>query len=273
VLGQALIAAPLSSGRENGSKFHAIPVLMLVLGGAIGQSQDQPQVPGPSFGRSPFFAPPTMKIVIIEDHKLIRDMLAASCEQLVAQASVSVAENGRQGVALCRRLRPDLAFLDLALPDGDGLDLLDELLATSPELKVIALSSFADEFTVHRALRSPVHGFVDKGEQPLGMLKQAIDAVMAGEKYFSPAVQKLKAALRSDPVSFDKLLSDREQSLLRLFGEGLSNDAVAKLVGLTAGTVKLHRRNIHRKLGFHSTPELMTYALKKGFTRVRRTAE
>ncbi len=214
-----------------------------------------------------------MQIVVIEDHKLIRDMLAASCEQLVPSSSVSVAENGKQGVSVCKRVRPHLVFLDLALPDGDGLDLLAELLADTPQLKIIALSSFADEFTVHRALRSQVHGFVDKGEQPLGMLKDAIDTVMRGEKYFSPTVQKLKAALRSDPVSFDKLLSDREQDLMRLFGEGLSNDAVAKLVGLTPGTVKLHRRNIHRKLGFHSTPELMTYALKKGFTRVRRGGE
>jgi DNA-binding NarL/FixJ family response regulator len=211
-----------------------------------------------------------MKIVIIEDHKLIRDMLAAACAQIVPKAAIDVAETGKQGVETTGRVRPDLVFLDLGLPDADGLDLLSELLAVAPRAKVIALSSFADEFTVHRALRSQVHGFVDKGEQPLEMLKAAIDAVMSGQKYFSPTVQKLKANLRSDPASFDKLLSDREQHLLGLFGQGLTNDAVATMVGLTPGTVKLHRRNIHRKLGFHSTPELMNYALEKGFTRVRR---
>jgi DNA-binding NarL/FixJ family response regulator len=214
--------------------------------------------------------PVAMKIVIIEDHKLIRDMLAAACAQIVPKAAIDVAETGRCGIETAGRVRPDLVFLDLGLPDGDGLDLLSELLAVAPRAKVIALSSFADEFTVHRALRSQVHGFVDKGEQPLEMLKAAIDAVMAGQKYFSPTVQKLKASLRSDPASFDKLLSDREQHLLGLFGQGLTNDAVATMVGLTSGTVKLHRRNIHRKLGFHSTPELMNYALEKGFTRVRR---
>jgi DNA-binding NarL/FixJ family response regulator len=214
--------------------------------------------------------PNTMKIVIIEDHKLIRDMLAAACAQIVPKAAIDVAETGKQGVETTGRVRPDLVFLDLGLPDADGLDLLSELLAVAPRAKVIALSSFADEFTVHRALRSQVHGFVDKGEQPLEMLKAAIDAVMSGQKYFSPTVQKLKANLRSDPASFDKLLSDREQHLLGLFGQGLTNDAVATMVGLTPGTVKLHRRNIHRKLGFHSTPELMNYALEKGFTRVRR---
>lgn len=216
--------------------------------------------------------PEPMKIVVIEDHKLIRDMLAATCAQIVPAAAITVADSGKAGIAMAQRLRPDLIFLDLALPDGDGLDFLSELLAVAPRAKVIALSSFADEFTVHRALRSPVHGFVDKGEQPLEMLKAAVDAVMAGQKYFSPTVQKLKASLRSDPTSFDKLLSDREQHLLSLFGQGLTNEVVAGIVGLTPGTVKLHRRNIHRKLGFHSTPELMNYALEKGFTRVRRHA-
>jgi DNA-binding NarL/FixJ family response regulator len=225
---------------------------------------------GPPRSGTPFSA---MKIVVIEDHKLIRDMLAAACAQIVASATISVAEDGQQGIAVCQRMQPELIFLDLALPDRDGLDLLSELLAVSPGAKVIALSSFADEFTVHRALRSQVDGFVDKGEQPLDTLKAAIDAVMSGKKYFSPAVQKLKTSLRSDPLGFDKVLSEREQQLLSLFGEGLSNEAVARLVDLTPGTVKLHRRNIHRKLGFHSTPELMSYALKKGFTRVRRNAQ
>jgi two-component system response regulator NreC len=211
-----------------------------------------------------------VKIAIIEDHQLIRDMLAAACQELTGVSRVSVAEDGKAGVALCARLAPEIVLLDLVLPDGDGLKFLPELLRASPQSKVIALTSFTDEFTVHQALRSDVQGFIDKGHQPLSRLREAIESVAAGKRYFSPAVQTLKAALRSDPNSFDKLLSDREQSLLCLFGEGLTNEAIAAQVGLTPGTVKIHRRNIHRKLGIHSAPELMNYALKKGFTRIRR---
>ena len=215
-------------------------------------------------------APSPVKIVIIEDHKLVRDMLAVSCRGVVPDAQVHVGSNGMEGVELCRREQPDLIFLDLVLPDADGLDLVPQIFAATPLSKVIALSSFADEFTVHRALRANVHGFVDKNEQPLDVLKEAIETVMSGRSYFSSAVQQLKASLRSDPASFDKLLSEHEQRLLSLFGEGLSNETVAERVGLSASTVKAHRRNILSKLGIHSTPELIHYALEKGFTRVRR---
>jgi DNA-binding NarL/FixJ family response regulator len=213
---------------------------------------------------------PPVKIVIIEDHKLVRDMLAVSCRGILPGAEVEVASDGREGLALCERQKPELVFLDLVLPDADGLELVPKIFSASPQSKVIALSSFADEFTVHRALRANVHGFVDKNEQPLDVLKEAIETVQGGKTYFSSAVQQLKASLRSDPASFDKLLSDHEQRLLSLFGEGLSNEVVAEKVGLSASTVKAHRRNILSKLGIHSTPELIHYALEKGFTRVRR---
>ena len=213
---------------------------------------------------------PFMKIVVIEDHQLVRDMLMASCSAIVSGAVVSGASTAAEGVVLCSREQPDLVFLDLVLPDGDGIDFVATILAGTPHARVIALTSHSDEFTLHRALRANVHGFIDKNEQPLGLLPEAIATVMAGRPYFSSVVQRVRAALRSDPAAFNKVLSDREQALLQLFGEGLSNEDVAERVKLTPGTVKLHRRNIMGKLGVHSTPQLMRYALEKGFTRIRR---
>lgn len=211
-----------------------------------------------------------MKIVVIEDHQLVGDMLIASCATIIAGAQVVGASNGADGVALCAKEQPDLVFLDLVLPDGDGIDLVPTILSAVPHARVIALTSHSDEFTLHRALRANVHGFIDKNEQPLGLLPEAIATVMAGRPYFSSVVQRVRAALRNDPAAFNKVLSDREQALLQLFGEGLSNEDVAQRVQLTPGTVKLHRRNIMSKLGVHSTPQLMRYALEKGFTRIRR---
>jgi len=211
-----------------------------------------------------------MKIVVIEDHQLVRDMFVASCSSIVPGAAVSGASTGAQGIELCAQVQPDLVFLDLVLPDSDGIDLVETIFSTAPRTRVIALTSHSDEFTLHRALRANVHGFIDKNEQPLGLLSEAIATVMAGRPYFSSVVQRLRASLRNDPAAFNKVLSDREQELLQLFGEGLSNEEVADRVKLTPGTVKLHRRNIMSKLGVHSTPQLMRYALEKGFTRIRR---
>lgn len=212
-----------------------------------------------------------MKIAVIEDHTLIRDMLMVMCRQAVAGAKVVGAKNAAEGLALCRDEKPDLVFLDLALPDRDGLDLLGDLFAACPACKVIALSGYTDEFTLHRALHSNVHGFVDKNEQPLEVLGEAIATVMSGQRYFSSVAQRVRATMRNDPAAFDKLLSEWEQQLLGLLGRGLSNEDIAKQEKLSAVTVRNHRCRIMAKLGIHSTPELINYAIEKGFARARRS--
>lgn len=209
-----------------------------------------------------------MNILIIEDHTLVHDMLAFACGRLFPNAQLHITGNGAQAVAMCRRVQPDLIFLDLVLPDCDGLELLPQLQHASEHARVIALTSFADEFTVHRVLQTKVHGFIAKNEEPLVLLKEAVETVMAGGRYYSPVVDRVKAALRADPRSFDKVLSEHEQRLLTLFGEGFDNSSVAKRLGLSMNTVKVHRRNILSKLNLHSTPELIHYAIEKGFTRV-----
>jgi two-component system response regulator NreC len=210
-----------------------------------------------------------MKIAVIEDHTLIRDMLMVMCRQAVRGAVVVGAKDAAAGLELCRVEKPDLVFLDLALPDRDGLDLLGDLVAACPDCKVIALSGYTDEFTLHRALRSNVHGFLDKNEQPLEALGEAIETVMSGRRYLSSVAQRVRATLRDDPAAFDKVLSDWEQQLLGFFGRAWSNDEIARQSNLSAVTVRNHRCNIMAKLGIHSTPELINYAIEKGFTRVR----
>lgn len=211
-----------------------------------------------------------MNVVIIEDQALIRDMLALACRSLVAVDELALAETASEGVAACGRVRPDLVFLDLVLPDADGLDLVPAIREAAPQGRIIALSSFADAYTVFRVTRAAIDGFVDKNEQPLDVLKEAVETVLAGQRFLSPTALRLSAELRADPDGFDKVLSDQEQRLLVFFGEGLTNAEIATQLGMTANTVKVHRRNIHRKLGIHSAPELMNYALRKGFTRIRR---
>lgn len=211
-----------------------------------------------------------MRIVIVEDFQLIADMVAIACRQLQPQAEVVKMPTAERALSDCRKQPPDLIFLDLVLPDRDGITAIPEFFAAAPGAKIIALTGHADEVTLHRALAARIHGFIDKNEAPLDELKEAIDTVMAGKTYLSPAARRLKESLHADPTAFNKLLSPHEQKLLALFGDGLTNEDVAERTGISASTVKVHRRNIMSKLDVHSTPQLILYALEKGFTRLKR---
>jgi DNA-binding NarL/FixJ family response regulator len=208
-----------------------------------------------------------LKIAVIEDHALMRDLLVKACRETIREAVVSGAKDAASGVALCSTMQPDVVILDLALPDGDGLDLLDDFIRACSGAKIIGISGYTDEFTLHRAMHSKLHGFVDKNEQTVDALADAIRSVMKGERYLSPAVYDTHLTLRNDPVSFDKILSEREQSLLSLFGRGLTNEQVAAKVGLSELTVRNHRCRLMAKLDIRTSPELIRYALEKGFTR------
>ncbi len=199
---------------------------------------------------------------------MLRELLALACSQAIPNAAVRAAGDGKTALDECRTLKPDLVILDLVLPDGDGLSFLKDIYAAAPAAKVIVLSSHLDEFTLHRAVAARVHGIIHKNEQPVRVLKDAIGAVMEGRQYFSPLVQSLRASLRANPTAFDKILSSREQEVLGLVGEGLTNEEIAARLGITVSTAKAHRLKLMDKLDMHSTPQLIRYALEKGFTRL-----
>ena len=169
---------------------------------------------------------------------------------------------------MCRKHKPDLVLLDLNLPDRDGLSITDELLTMDPELRILALSSECDDYTLYRVLNSGVHGYVDKNGQCMEILEQAINEVAKGRVFFTEVVQRVRQKLRVQPKSFPKLLTEREQTLLALLGGGLTNEEVALELRLSRHTVQLHRRNIMRKLNLHRTPDLIRYAVNLGFTKL-----
>jgi two-component system response regulator NreC len=208
-----------------------------------------------------------MNILLIEDQVLIRELLAMACQRVFPKARVQSAANRASGLRLCRTLVPDLIFLDMVLPDGEGIDLVPELRAAAPKTKIIGISAHTDEFTLHRISQAMLDGFVDKNEQTLDLLREAAASVMAGTPFFSPSAKQVWAGLKANPLAFFKVLSGREIELLQLFGEGLDNEAIAARLGLSVSTVRNHRQNIMDKLGLRSTPQLMRYALERGFTR------
>jgi len=209
----------------------------------------------------------SIKLAIVEDQELFRRLLVGLCTAQFGFEVVCEAGTVAESLAHIPKALPDVVLLDLQLPDGDGLDLAAKLFETMPELRVLVLTSLHDELTVYRMRHLGIQGFVDKNVQQPETLRRAIEAVASGQAYYAEIVQQVSLSMRTDPKSFNKLLSGREQELLHLLGRGLTNEEAAERMGLTAWTVHSHRRNIMKKLGANSLAELIRYAMQKGFVR------
>jgi len=137
-------------------------------------------------------------------------LLKKICREHFHMNVVGEAEDAATGLALCRKHRPDIVLLDLNLPDKDGITLSDELLAMDPRMRILALSSECDDYTLYRVLNSGMHGYVDKNRQSVDVLKLAIDEVIRGRVFFTEVVQQVRQRLRMEPKAFPKVLTDRE---------------------------------------------------------------
>jgi DNA-binding NarL/FixJ family response regulator len=208
-----------------------------------------------------------MKVGIVEDHSLMADLLATLCRRDFNFDVVINETQGRKALAAMRRLKPELLLLDISLPDMDGLDLAEVVLRDLPATKVLVLSSLRDPVTVKRINTLGLHGFVDKRDQNVRVLRQAIGLVSQGTGFFSPVFQEVLGQLRRDPKAFHRVLSEYEGKVLAFIGEAKSDEEIARALGVTAPTIQSRRRDIMRKLGIHTTPKLIRYAIETGFTR------
>ncbi len=211
-----------------------------------------------------------MKFALVEDQvmfrSLLRRLLIEECNGKVLLESGSLADL-RANVETLRKV--DLLLLDIRLPDGDGIDFIEEMTKAQISVPVLLFSSSCEDYIVHRVSRSFVQGFVHKDEEPR-ILLTAIQMVAAGGAFFSPRFVERQRAMASASDSFEKKLSPREQEFLRFIGAGYSDAEAAAALGMTASTAQTHRRNVMGKLDLHSAKELQAYALKAGFTTVER---
>jgi DNA-binding NarL/FixJ family response regulator len=207
-----------------------------------------------------------MKILIVEDHLMFREVLRKVCTRDLRHELVGEAADGRTAVELAIKTFPDLVLLDLHLPNLDGFGVVEALKQAMPLVRILILSSHCDDYTVFRAEQARVQGFVDKNTNTVETLKTAISAVAQGKTYFSEAFLTLKFARHQDTQSFDKLISDRERVILSLVGEPMTDAEISVRLEISAETVAKHRFNILRKLGLQTMPELVRYARDHGFT-------
>jgi DNA-binding NarL/FixJ family response regulator len=205
---------------------------------------------------------------LIEDQTILRQLLRQHLQQTYPGSRITEAGTLAETHAIATpTARFTLAVVDLELPDGNALSWVEEWAKTQEQPKIIILTSASEDYVLYRAIHSNISGFVHKTDDT-SMLHLAIKTVLAGGVFFSPTVQKMRTRMQTDPDFFQKLLTEKEQRILALLGQGLSNEQAGAMLGIKTLTIADHRRNIMSKLGLHNQAELMRYALEKGFSHI-----
>jgi DNA-binding NarL/FixJ family response regulator len=205
------------------------------------------------------------RIIVIEDEQLVASMLTDWLAGIPGLTVAGAAHSVREGLSLCRSTTPDLALIDIKLPDGDGLTLAGDLLNESKPPRIIILSSHCDPYCVRRILQLGLPGYVDKNS-PMETLKAAIESVLNLNCFYSKAFLAVQNQHLSKSDAFHKILSPREISVLMLVVEGLDDETLAARLNISSSTASTHRRNLRHKLGAHNTRDLINYGRQLGLT-------
>ena len=210
-----------------------------------------------------------IRVLLADDHKLIRAGLRLVVDQQPDLSVVGEADDGRQAVELAKSLKPDVVVMDIGMPNLNGIEAARQIRAIRPDAAVVMLSMHSDEGYVLRALGAGARAYLLKDSATTDLV-QAIHAVVEGKSFFSPAVSKvllqdyMRKLRRSGAEDSYDLLSPREREVLQLVAEGKSNKEVASLLNLSVYTVETHRAKIMQKLNLKGVPELILYAVRKG---------
>lgn len=210
-----------------------------------------------------------IRIILAEDHAVMRRGLRLILEQQSDFEVVGEASDGRGAVELAETTSPNIALLDITMPNWNGIEAARQISAKQPKVAIIMLSMHADESFVLRALKAGARGYLVK-ESAESDLINAIRMVSAGKSFFSPSVSRMlsqdyvRELQDRHIVDSYELLTAREREILQLIAEGKSNKEVAAMLNLSLFTIETHRGNILTKLGLHSVPELILYAVRKG---------
>jgi two-component system response regulator NreC len=212
----------------------------------------------------------TVRILLADDHKIVRDGLRALLEKQPGMTVVAEADNGRATVRLARELLPDLVIMDIGMPDLNGIDATRQILNELPSVKVIALSMHSDRRFVVQMFRAGASGYLLK-DCAFEELARAVRAVLRNQTYLSPAVagpvveDYVQHLATADVLEFSAL-SPREREVLQLLAEGKTTREIAVLLCVSIKTVETHRQQIMGKLNVRSVAELIKYAIREGLT-------
>ena len=209
------------------------------------------------------------KVVIAEDHTILRDGLRALLSSQPDLQIVAEAANGHEAVQVTKLHRPNLVLIDLTMPLTNGTEAIRRIKQRYPEIKIIVLTIHKTEEYIRAALTAGADGYVLK-DDPSSELIHAIRSVLRDKKYLSPGISNrvvsgyLSGSVTSSSMSRLGHLTDRETGILKLIAEGKKNKEIAVYLSVSLKTVEKHRSNLMKKLDLHSGPALTAYAFENG---------
>jgi DNA-binding NarL/FixJ family response regulator len=209
-----------------------------------------------------------IKILIADDHELVRRGIRHALETNPDWEVVGEAANGREAVELAERLQPQIAVLDLSMPEMNGLEAIRRILATSPDVRILVLSIHDSDTLIHEVLAAGAKGYLLKSDAARDLLS-AVQSLIEGRPFFTAKVSQalldnfLNAAAPRR-VEERTRLTPREQQIVRLVADSKTNKEIATLLNISVRTVETHRSNIMEKLAIHSVSDLILYAIRNG---------
>lgn len=208
-----------------------------------------------------------MKILLADDHALVRAGIRALLQTLSGVTVVAETGDGREALELIVRHAPDVALLDVTMPGLNGLEVAERVTRQSPRTAVLILSMHANEAYVAQALRAGVRGYLLK-DAAAAELEAALRAVSRGETFLSPAVSRQVVNLFLTRSSVEPsalaVLTPRQREILQLIAEGHSTKEIASLLDLSVKTIEAHRATLMDRLNIHDVPGLVRFAIRSG---------
>lgn len=211
----------------------------------------------------------TIKVLLADDHPIVRQGLRRLLEMESDFSVVAEADDGSEALQLLERYRPDVLIVDLMMPMLNGFEVIRQAAHRFPKIAMIVLSMHQDTVYVVQALRNGARGYVLKDSSPTELV-DAVNEVVAGRRFLSakiieklgdPAVLELDEQIENDAF---QVLTDRQREVLQLAAEGLTSVEIARRLSISPRTAETHRAQIMRKLGLSSQADLIRYAIRQG---------
>ena len=207
-------------------------------------------------------------ILLVDDHRMMRDGLRALLEQHDQYTIVGEASDGRTAVEMADSLQPDIVVMDISMPKLNGVEATRKILADHPHMKIIALSMHADRRYVMQMLDAGASAYLIKNSASEDMVR-ALGIVVGGQSFLSPAITDQVIHVATDQhrdESAFSVLTNREREVLQLLAEGRSSKEIAAELYLSVKTIEARRRDIMNKLDIHNVAALTRYAIREGIT-------